>query len=224
LRSRPVAEGNPRRPEAKKRRIRLDRTFGASASLLWCGGAPPGRSSEANHVVGESAKLGQSRQIRAGVLSSEHSARQRETWKADALPTELLPPDERDRNYNRARCHTGSQPPPCDRRPALEPPGGQPQPGHDPDGHRPAERLERFLQELVAKVTDVVGLYLAPPERAIVLSVDEKTQIQALDRDPADAPAPAGPGGAAHPRRATARSACSSRSRSRPGTYSGQQS
>jgi len=34
---------------------------------------------------------------------------------------------------------------------------------------------------LVAKVTDVVGLYLAPPERAIVLSVDEKTQIQALD-------------------------------------------
>jgi hypothetical protein len=34
----------------------------------------------------------------------------------------------------------------------------------------------------VAKVRDVVGLYLAPPERAIVLSVDEKTQIQALDR------------------------------------------
>jgi transposase len=36
--------------------------------------------------------------------------------------------------------------------------------------------------ELVAKVRDVVGLYLAPPERAIVLSVDEKTQIGALDR------------------------------------------
>jgi len=35
---------------------------------------------------------------------------------------------------------------------------------------------------LVAKVTDVVGLYLAPPENAIVLSVDEKSQIQALDR------------------------------------------
>jgi len=34
----------------------------------------------------------------------------------------------------------------------------------------------------VAKVTDVVGLYLDPPARAIVLSVDEKTQIQALDR------------------------------------------
>ena len=36
--------------------------------------------------------------------------------------------------------------------------------------------------ELVAKVTDVIGLYLAPPEDAIVLCVDEKSQIQALDR------------------------------------------
>ena len=36
--------------------------------------------------------------------------------------------------------------------------------------------------ELEAKVTDVVGLYLAPPENAIVLCVDEKSQIQALDR------------------------------------------
>jgi transposase len=32
------------------------------------------------------------------------------------------------------------------------------------------------------KLTDVVGLYLNPPEQAIVLCVDEKTQIQALDR------------------------------------------
>jgi transposase len=32
------------------------------------------------------------------------------------------------------------------------------------------------------KVTDVVGLYLQPPEHAIVLSVDEKTSIQALER------------------------------------------
>lgn len=32
------------------------------------------------------------------------------------------------------------------------------------------------------KVVDVVGLYLAPPEHALVLSVDEKSQIQALDR------------------------------------------
>jgi transposase len=36
--------------------------------------------------------------------------------------------------------------------------------------------------ELEAKVRDVVGLYLNPPENAIVLSVDEKSQIQALDR------------------------------------------
>src|SRR5437660_1785261 len=32
------------------------------------------------------------------------------------------------------------------------------------------------------KLTDVVGLYLNPPEKALVLSVDEKSQIQALDR------------------------------------------
>lgn len=36
--------------------------------------------------------------------------------------------------------------------------------------------------ELVAKVTDVVGLYLAPPENAVVLCVDEKSQVQATDR------------------------------------------
>ena len=35
---------------------------------------------------------------------------------------------------------------------------------------------------LEAKVRDVVGLYLDPPDGAVVLSVDEKTQIQALDR------------------------------------------
>ena len=34
----------------------------------------------------------------------------------------------------------------------------------------------------VDKVRDIVGLYLAPPDRALVLSVDEKSQIQALDR------------------------------------------
>jgi transposase len=36
--------------------------------------------------------------------------------------------------------------------------------------------------QLEAKVRDVVGLYLNPPEKAVVLSVDEKSQIQALDR------------------------------------------
>lgn len=36
--------------------------------------------------------------------------------------------------------------------------------------------------ELVGKVTDICGLYLEPPQNAIVLCVDEKSQIQALDR------------------------------------------
>lgn len=34
----------------------------------------------------------------------------------------------------------------------------------------------------VEKVRDIVGLYLSPPERALVLCVDEKSQVQALDR------------------------------------------
>ena len=36
--------------------------------------------------------------------------------------------------------------------------------------------------DFVAKVRDVVGFYLHPPEHAVVLSVDEKTSIQALER------------------------------------------
>ena len=32
------------------------------------------------------------------------------------------------------------------------------------------------------KVEDIIGLYLDPPERALVLAIDEKSQIQALDR------------------------------------------
>jgi transposase len=47
-------------------------------------------------------------------------------------------------------------------------------------------RIENFKlstdPDFVAKVRDVVGLYMSPPERAIVLCVDEKSQIQALDR------------------------------------------
>src|SRR3982751_5426983 len=39
-------------------------------------------------------------------------------------------------------------------------------------------RDPKFLE----KLTDVVGLYLNPPDQAIVLCVDEKSQIQALDR------------------------------------------
>ena len=47
-------------------------------------------------------------------------------------------------------------------------------------------RVETFKvskdPQLAEKVRDVVGLYLDPPDRALVLSVDEKTSIQALDR------------------------------------------
>ena len=47
-------------------------------------------------------------------------------------------------------------------------------------------RIETFMLSadplFVEKVRDVVGLYLDPPERALVLCVDEKSQIQALDR------------------------------------------
>jgi len=47
-------------------------------------------------------------------------------------------------------------------------------------------RIENFKisndPHFAEKVVDVVGLYMNPPENAVVLSVDEKTQIQALDR------------------------------------------
>ena len=47
-------------------------------------------------------------------------------------------------------------------------------------------RVETFKfskdPEFDAKMADIVGLYLDPPERALVLSVDEKSQIQALNR------------------------------------------
>ena len=47
-------------------------------------------------------------------------------------------------------------------------------------------RVQRFKfstdPELEAKIRDVVGLYLNPPDKAIVLCVDEKSQVQALDR------------------------------------------
>jgi transposase len=52
--------------------------------------------------------------------------------------------------------------------------------------HLQPHRVETFKfssdPQFVAKVRDIVGLYLNPPDRAIVLSVDEKSQIQALDR------------------------------------------
>lgn len=47
-------------------------------------------------------------------------------------------------------------------------------------------RVENFKfskdPQFVEKVRDIVGLYLNPPDRAIVLCVDEKSQVQALNR------------------------------------------
>jgi transposase len=47
-------------------------------------------------------------------------------------------------------------------------------------------RIETFKfstdPQLEARLRDVVGLYLAPPQNAVVVSIDEKSQIQALDR------------------------------------------
>ena len=52
--------------------------------------------------------------------------------------------------------------------------------------HLQPHRIERFKlsadPEFVEKVRDIVGLYLDPPDKALVLCVDEKRQIQALDR------------------------------------------
>jgi hypothetical protein len=53
--------------------------------------------------------------------------------------------------------------------------------------HGPKTHLVRSFKisndpDFVAKVEDIVGLYADPPEKALVLSVDEKSQIQALDR------------------------------------------
>ena len=54
--------------------------------------------------------------------------------------------------------------------------------------------------ELEAKIRDIVGLYLNPPEAAVVLCVDEKSQIQALDRTAPMLPVRPGSAGLAHPR------------------------
>ena len=52
--------------------------------------------------------------------------------------------------------------------------------------HLQPHRIETFKfstdPELEAKIRDVVGLYLAPPDNAVVVCVDEKSQVQALER------------------------------------------
>ncbi|MDQ3566355.1 MAG: hypothetical protein M3436_20515, partial [Pseudomonadota bacterium] len=55
----------------------------------------------------------------------------------------------------------------------------------DAHGLQP-HRIEGFKlskdKRFVEKLTDVVGVYLNPPDKALVLCVDEKSQVQALDR------------------------------------------
>ena len=52
--------------------------------------------------------------------------------------------------------------------------------------HLQPHRVETFKlsrdKHFIEKLTDVVGLYLNPPDKSLVLCVDEKSQIQALDR------------------------------------------
>jgi transposase len=54
------------------------------------------------------------------------------------------------------------------------------------DAGLPPHRLERYMRstdpDFEMKAADVIGLYLDPPQHAVVLCVDEKTAIQALDR------------------------------------------
>ena len=63
-------------------------------------------------------------------------------------------------------------------------------------GLRP-HRVRQFklsnAPDFVAKLRDVVGLYVDPPAHAIVLSVDEKSQIQALDPTTTQSPSPGPP-------------------------------
>lgn len=61
------------------------------------------------------------------------------------------------------------------------------------DAHRlQPHRLRTFKRSrdpsFAAKVEDVVGLDMAPPAHAVVLSLDEKSQIQALERIRPDRP------------------------------------
>ena len=53
---------------------------------------------------------------------------------------------------------------------------------HDLQPHRVRTFKRSRDPEFMAKLEDIVGRYLAPPRHAVVLSVDEKSQIQALDR------------------------------------------
>jgi transposase len=54
--------------------------------------------------------------------------------------------------------------------------------GHGLQPHRVRQFRLSKDQRFAAKLRDIVGLYVNPPDHAVVLSIDEKSQIQALDR------------------------------------------
>jgi len=97
-------------------------------------------------------------------------------WR-DALPGTAWPGSMMRRASDASR-RTAAR---CPRRP------GSASPRSSASGPRLSSRRTEALRfstdpDLATRVRDVVGLHLAPPERAIVVSLDEKTQIQALDR------------------------------------------
>ena len=67
----------------------------------------------------------------------------------------------------------------------------------------------------IEKVRDIVGLYLDPPDHAVVLCVDEKSQIQALQRSQPVLPAARGPGTGTCSRGGTSSGCLASRGRGR---------
>ena len=75
---------------------------------------------------------------------------------------------------------------------------------HDLQPHRIRTFKRSRDPGFAAKLTDIVGLYVDPPAHAVVLSLDEKSQIQALDRTQ--------PGLPITTTSATARQPCSPRS------------
>ena len=64
-------------------------------------------------------------------------------------------------------------------------------------------------KRFVKKVQDIVGLYLVPPEKTMVLSVDEKSQIQALDRTQPGLPMKKGPARTSYALSTASRRRCS---------------
>ena len=63
---------------------------------------------------------------------------------------------------------------------------------HGPQRHRYRQFKLSTDPKFVAKLRDVVGHYVDPPAHAIVLSLDEKSQIQTLDRTQPGLPLKAG--------------------------------